>query len=369
MSWFSGTSVPIGDLELKIGEATSESIPNGDIDLVIALEITDLIRSKKIPPKQCMRALKKRLTLTSSNPNLVKLTLQLVDLCVKNGGFHFLIEVLSKEFTDYLVDTLFKLHYDVKLNKIRDSPAKFEVGQYILQLIKNWTVYFKGQLQLGNVEKLYRQLLSQGYQFPESDSPDDHIQSQFVDLEVPPDWVDADECMICYNAFSVLNRKHHCRSCGGVFCGEHSAKSIPLVHLGIMEAVRVCDNCYEKVKLRGGGRIDKVLQSTDTGPGPGGEDEDEELRKAIELSLKESQIPLSRPVVAPRVVEPPTTTNEESDDEDMKAAIAASLQEFKAKESLYQQQLAPPEPQDDFYGNLLPQSYQQPQPQQQQQQQ
>lgn len=58
MSWFSGSTVPVADLELKINEATSESIPNGELDLAIALEITDLIRSKKIPPKQCMRSLK-----------------------------------------------------------------------------------------------------------------------------------------------------------------------------------------------------------------------------------------------------------------------------------------------------------------------
>ena len=54
MSWFgrATSDAPVAtisqvELDNKIVEATSESIPNGEIDLSIAFEITDLIRSKK----------------------------------------------------------------------------------------------------------------------------------------------------------------------------------------------------------------------------------------------------------------------------------------------------------------------------------
>lgn len=167
MSWFSGSTVPVADLELKINEATSESIPNGELDLAIALEITDLIRSKKIPPKQCMRSLKKRLTTTHSNPNLLTLTLKLVDLCVKNGGYHFLVELSSKEFIDYLVDYIFKIHYNTKDSYVIENEAKYKVGSFILSLIKDWTLVFENQTQLNYVERSYHQLMNQGYEFPE----------------------------------------------------------------------------------------------------------------------------------------------------------------------------------------------------------
>lgn len=302
MSWFSGT-VPGAELDNKIEEATSESIPNGEIELSIGLEITDVIKSKKIPAKQCMRSLKKRLQLVQQNPNLVKLTLQLLDLCVKNGGYHFLLEIVSKEFLDYFVDVLFKIHYDVRDLKVKRDINKYEVGCFIFTLLKNWSIYFKGQLQLQNAEKYFKKLLQEGYdpteirrgsmfEEPVDDGNGVDFGFEFIDTEVPPDWVDSDECMICYNSFSVINRKHHCRSCGGVYCQTHSSKLIPLVGLGIMEPVRVCDNCYEKVKHKNKSSSQEIDRNRSVREGTqGGVDEDDEdLRKAIEMSLKESQI-------------------------------------------------------------------------------
>lgn len=382
MSWLTGSTIPISKLDEKIHEATSEAIPNGGIDLSVSLEITDLIRSKKLPAKQCMRSLKKRLTSVQSNPNLVKLTLQLTDLAVKNGGYHFLLEVASKEFLDFLVDTLLKVHYNVKDDpSVRGNPAKYEVGCYMLQLIKTWSVIFKGQLQLSSVEKEYKKLVHDGYNPLEfayeggditglgtSGSGIEHLDEmeglgfEFIDTEVPPDWVDSDECMICYSAFTVLNRKHHCRACGGVFCQTHSSHSIPLVGLGLMDPVRVCDNCYEKVKTKNGHNLKKVKEDNKSKHRDvaNGDDDDENLRKAIEMSLQESQVPISRPSIPPPGVAEPDMPQQDDgvdDDEDLKAAIAASLSEYKEKESLYKLQLAPPESSqdDDFYNDLLPQ--------------
>jgi hypothetical protein len=62
-----------------------------------------------------------------------------------------------------------------------------------------------------------------------------------------PEWVDGDKCHRCRVAFSTFMRKHHCRACGQVFCGQCSAKSSTLPKYGIEKEVRVCDTCYDQV--------------------------------------------------------------------------------------------------------------------------
>lgn len=60
-------------------------------------------------------------------------------------------------------------------------------------------------------------------------------------------WVEdseATECMACKSAFTFVNRKHHCRNCGGIFCGACSSKKIAILRIQVMEPVRVCASCY-----------------------------------------------------------------------------------------------------------------------------
>lgn len=327
MSWFgSSTSALQLELDNKISEATSETIPNGELDLSAALEITDLIRSKKLPAQTCMRSLKKRLNMVYSNPNLITSTLKLVDLCVKNGGFHFLVELSSREFIDYLVDFIFKIHYNVQESLVKQDESKYNVGQFILELIKSWYTAFKGQLQLNYVEKKYQELVNEGYHFPSAD--DSVIDSKFVDSEVPPDWIDSDSCMICYTPFSMLNRKHHCRACGGVFCQDHSKNNTTLVNLGIMEPVRVCDNCYAKQKHKNKGKAGSGRRRKSRGGIEQEDDEDEQMKRAIELSLQDSVVQIEPPKEPPRTSSG-ANNNEEEEDEELKAALAASLREYE----------------------------------------
>ncbi|KNC55771.1 uncharacterized protein AMSG_11202 [Thecamonas trahens ATCC 50062] len=63
-------------------------------------------------------------------------------------------------------------------------------------------------------------------------------------------WVDDGEtkqCMACKSPFTFVRRRHHCRRCGGLFCGSCSSRKFPLLSLGFSEAVRVCDKCYSIV--------------------------------------------------------------------------------------------------------------------------
>lgn len=56
------------------------------------------------------------------------------------------------------------------------------------------------------------------------------------------DWVDSKHvaiCMGCLTSFTMTNRKHHCRSCGEVFCKKCSSRKVKLGS----SHVRVCDRC------------------------------------------------------------------------------------------------------------------------------
>ncbi|KAG7277312.1 hypothetical protein CRUP_005846 [Coryphaenoides rupestris] len=51
-------------------------------------------------------------------------------------------------------------------------------------------------------------------------------------------------CITCKAPFTVIRRKHHCRSCGKIFCSRCSAHSAPLPRYGQVKPVRVCTHCY-----------------------------------------------------------------------------------------------------------------------------
>merc|ERR1712169_105093 len=44
---------------------------------------------------------------------------------------------------------------------------------------------------------------------------------------IPDD--ESDQCMACKRVFTFVNRRHHCRNCGGLFCGSCTTKRFPLL--------------------------------------------------------------------------------------------------------------------------------------------
>eukprot|EP00009_Paramoeba_aestuarina_P008312 CAMPEP_0201507844 /NCGR_PEP_ID=MMETSP0161_2-20130828/1383_1 /ASSEMBLY_ACC=CAM_ASM_000251 /TAXON_ID=180227 /ORGANISM="Neoparamoeba aestuarina, Strain SoJaBio B1-5/56/2" /LENGTH=240 /DNA_ID=CAMNT_0047902319 /DNA_START=161 /DNA_END=883 /DNA_ORIENTATION=- len=63
-----------------------------------------------------------------------------------------------------------------------------------------------------------------------------------------PKWQDdssTNNCNGCAVEFSFFNRRHHCRRDGKIFCGDCASQFAPLPQLGLEEAVRLCNPCYE----------------------------------------------------------------------------------------------------------------------------
>lgn len=79
------------------------------------------------------------------------------------------------------------------------------------------------------------------------------VQHALGPLMDKKDWSpDAEACERCSVAFSMFLRRHHCRSCGGVFCANCAPK----------QAIRLCTSCSEKKAAAGGRKIE--TSGTDT---------------------------------------------------------------------------------------------------------
>lgn len=64
-------------------------------------------------------------------------------------------------------------------------------------------------------------------------------EQEFKGRAQDSEWKDSSKinnCSLCSKAFTLTNRKHHCRECGGVFCGPCSAYKV--VISGSLKRVR-----------------------------------------------------------------------------------------------------------------------------------
>ena len=62
-----------------------------------------------------------------------------------------------------------------------------------------------------------------------------------------PVWIEegaSNTCMVCGSEFGLFNRKHNCRKCGKLVCGDCSKKKTILEGWYKNKPVRVCSRCY-----------------------------------------------------------------------------------------------------------------------------
>ena len=371
-SWFGNAAN--AELDAQIERATASSLE----DIALNLEISDVIRSKTVQPKEAMRSLKRRIG--HKNPNVQLAALSLTDTCVKNGGSHFLAEIASREFVDNLTSIL-------RAGSTSTITTNSDVQARILELLQNWAAAAQNRDSLTYLSETYRTLQHEGFHFP----PRQDVASSMFDSSAPPEWADSEVCMRCREKFTFTNRKHHCRNCGNVFCGTCSSKSLPLPHLGIMQPVRVDDGCYAKLTaksqatpgLQSPGASKRTLwQASGMGANDSASERmqprgarvtddsfDADLKRALEMSLEESKGHTGAGYVAQRdatadkmgstqalpkrtssVAQTNGTSNSrssatqaapegEDEDADLKAAIAASLQDMEAQKTRHAREL------------------------------
>ena len=175
----------------------------------------------------------------------------------------------------------------------------------MLKHLQNWALAFQSSntsssLSNSDLVHLYNRLRTTTQFPPVSQS----LNSSMITSMSAPEWVDSDLCQRCRTPFTVTNRKHHCRSCGGVFCGDCSSKKMKLEHLGIDQEVRVCDGCHKRLSMPGGKTSGVPPLSSSSGFPPinqrttsmavsaeraGKSQEEIDFEKAIAMSLADGQ--------------------------------------------------------------------------------
>lgn len=132
---------------------------NFEPNLALSLEIADLINAKKgAAPREAAISIVGHVN--HRNPNVSLLALGLLDMCVKNCGYPFHLQISTKEFLNELVRR-FPERPPIRTTRVQNR---------ILELIEEWrrticeTSKYKEDLAF--VRDMHRLLTYKGYQFP-----------------------------------------------------------------------------------------------------------------------------------------------------------------------------------------------------------
>ncbi|GLV34797.1 Hepatocyte growth factor regulated tyrosine kinase substrate [Carabus blaptoides fortunei] len=258
------------------------------------LLICDLIRQNDVQPKYAILAIKKRLY--SPNPHCAMYALQVLESIVKNCGSAVHDELTTKTNCEML-------------RELAKTSLHENVRQKVLELIQAWTFAFRKTTKYRSLKDTMNLMKTEGFKFPtlrESDA--------MFSADSAPEWTDGDVCHRCRVAFSFVQRKHHCRACGNVFCHQCSQKTTTLPKFGIEKEVRVCDSCYEQST--------KPTTAIAATPAPAEKEKDTDLpAEYLASSLaQQNQVP------------PRKTEEELREEEELQLALALSKSEAEHKE-------------------------------------
>lgn len=291
------------DFDKAIENATSHLHLEPDWASMIVL--CDLIRQNECTPKYALAALRKKMQ--SPNPHTAYYALLSLESIVKNCGPPVHEEVSTKASCEMFT------------NLIETTPHE-NVKNKMLELIQTWAHAFRSNYKYRAIKDTMNILKCEGQKFPELKEADAMFAS-----DVAPEWADGECCHRCRVVFGVLQRKHHCRNCGQVFCHQCSAKTSTLPKYGFEKEVRVCEGCYTSLQ-----RASLVPTAT-----PAAKPKDDNLPEEY---LKSS--------LAQQSQAPPTRSEQEiQEEEELQLALALSQSEAEEKAKLkakFQAQYAVP---------------------------
>ncbi|EZA61746.1 Hepatocyte growth factor-regulated tyrosine kinase substrate [Ooceraea biroi] len=289
------------------------------------MQICDLIRQSDVQPKVALAAIRKKMI--NSNPHVALYALLVLESCVKNCGTLIHDEIATKQYMEQLKEL------------VKTSPHE-NVRLKTLELIQAWAHAFRNSPKYRTVQDTLNIMKAEGYQFPALKESDAMFRA-----DTAPAWADGEVCHRCRVAFSMVQRKHHCRACGQVFCSQCSSKVSTLPKFGIEKEVRVCEACYEHVNRPSSTQskdtdlpaeyLKSTLAQQQQVPARKTEEElreEEELNLAIALSqseaeqkekekkratsaLKSNPTPISRTTYSPPPSPGPSPSRMQDDDE------------------------------------------------------
>ena len=74
----------------------------------------------------------------------------------------------------------------------------------------------------------------------------------------------ASSCHGCKMEFWLVRRKHHCRNCGHVFCGDCSGQMARIPSQNLIHAERVCLPCYKVLTGKNSPSRESMTESSAT---------------------------------------------------------------------------------------------------------
>lgn len=149
-----------GELSTPVGQAVERATLDTmrEPDWSQNLEICDMVNSNPEGPEQAARALRKRIK--HDKESVVRLSLTIVETCVKNCGVNFHRAIATREFMDELTP----------LAVGRKGPR---LQEETLRLIQQWALAFKQRSgPFGIFTETYQQMKAQGLPFSSVDEHD-----------------------------------------------------------------------------------------------------------------------------------------------------------------------------------------------------
>ena len=134
----------------------------------------------------------------------------------------------------------FMQEYTTVMSRSKDQAVRTKM----LELLGDWSYAFRNEPMYQIVCDRVKMLRNKGFKIPTQTDTNDALFSAVT----APTWVEGPCCHRCRTEFTLVNRKHHCRACGQVFCQKCSSKTSIIAAMGFEQPVRVCDFCYDKIR-------------------------------------------------------------------------------------------------------------------------